>query len=137
MTIGPIISGVGALLILLINDPFNYWWQVLPGILVFGVGLTLTVSPLTSAILGAIEPARSGIASAVNNAVSRVAGLIVIAMLAVIIGGSLDLNGVHRAMIVTATLLILGGIVSFLGIRNPAHETESAAIAVPTIGKDS
>ena len=137
MTVGPIISGVGALLILLINDPFNYWWQVLPGILVFGVGLTLTVSPLTSAILGAIEPARSGIASAVNNAVSRVAGLIVIAMLAVIIGGSLDLNGVHRAMMVTATLLILGGIVSFLGIRNPAHETESAAIAVPTIGNDS
>jgi hypothetical protein len=114
----------------LIGDPFNYWWQVLPGILVFGLGLTLTVSPLTSAILGAIDPARSGIASAVNNAVARVAGLIVIAMLAVIIGGSLDLNGVHRAMIVTAALLILGGIVSFLGIRNPVHETEAAAVVV-------
>lgn len=130
MTIGPIISGFGALLMILINDPFNYWWQVLPGILVFGVGLTLTVSPLTSAILGAIDPVRSGIASAVNNAVSRVAGLIVIAMLAVIIGGSLDLNGVHRAMIVTAVLLILGGIVSFLGIRNPVHEVDAAAMAV-------
>ncbi|MEP6843085.1 MAG: MFS transporter [Pseudolysinimonas sp.] len=122
MTFGPIIAGMGALLMVLINNPFNYWWQVLPGILVFGLGLTLTVSPLTSAILGSIDPARSGIASAVNNAVSRVAGLIVIAMLAVIIGGSLDLNGVHRAMIVTAVLLILGGVVSFLGIRNPAHE---------------
>lgn len=125
MTFGPIIAGLGALLMLLITDPFNYWWQVLPGILVFGLGLTLTVSPLTSAILGAIEPARSGIASAVNNAVSRVAGLIVIAMLAVIIGGSLDLNGVHRAMIVTAGLLILGGVVSFLGIRNPVHDTDA------------
>ena len=52
MTIGPIIAGLGALLMLLINDPFNYWWQVLPGILVFGLGVTLTVSPLTSAILG-------------------------------------------------------------------------------------
>jgi EmrB/QacA subfamily drug resistance transporter len=122
MTIGPIIAGVGALLMLLINDPFNYWWQVLPGILVFGLGVTLTVSPLTSAILGAIESSRSGIASAVNNAVSRVAGLIVIAMLAVIVGGSLDLNGVHRAMIVTAVLLVLGGVVSFLGIRNPVHD---------------
>jgi EmrB/QacA subfamily drug resistance transporter len=130
MTIGPIIAGLGALLMVLIGDPFNYWWQVLPGILVFGLGLTLTVSPLTSAILGAIDPARSGIASAVNNAVARVAGLIVIAMLAVIIGGSLDLNGVHRAMIVTAALLILGGIVSFLGIRNPVHETEAAAVVV-------
>lgn len=130
MTFGPIIAGLGALLMLLINDPFNYWWQVLPGILVFGLGLTLTVSPLTSAILGAIDPARSGIASAVNNAVSRVAGLIVIAMLAVIIGGSLDLAGVHRAMIVTAVLLMLGGVVSFLGIRNPVHDTDAAGPAV-------
>jgi MFS family permease len=121
MTIGPIIAGLGALLMLLINDPFNYWWQVLPGILVFGLGVTLTVSPLTSAILGSIEMSRSGIASAVNNAVSRVAGLIVIAMLAVIVGGSLDLNGVHRSMIAAAALLILGGVVSFLGIRNPVH----------------
>jgi len=129
MTIGPIIAGIGALLMLLIGDPFDYWWQVLPGILVFGLGLTLTVSPLTSAILGAIEPARSGIASAVNNAVSRVSGLIVIAMLAVIIGGSLDLDGVHRAMIVTAGLLILGGVVSFLGIRNPVHESDASAAA--------
>jgi len=133
MTVGPILSGIGALLILMINDPFNYWWQVLPGILVFGVGLTLTVSPLTSAILGAIEPARSGIASAVNNAVSRVAGLIVIAMIAVIIGGSLDLNGVHRAMIVTAVLLVLGGVVSFLGIRNPTHETDLAETAAAAV----
>lgn len=124
MTIGPIIAGLGALLTLLIGDPFVYWWQVLPGLLVFGVGMTLTVSPLTSAILGSIDTSRSGIASAVNNAVSRVAGLIVIAMLAAIVGGTLDLNGVHRAMTVTATLLILGGIVSFLGIRNPVQEPD-------------
>ena len=125
MTIGPIIAGLGALLMLLINDPFNYWWQVLPGILVFGLGVTLTVSPLTSAILGSIESSRSGIASAVNNAVSRVAGLIVIAMLALIVGGSLNLNGVHRAMIAAAALLILGGIVSFIGIRNPEHDKDA------------
>jgi len=130
MTFGPIIAGVGALLMLMISAQFNYWWQVLPGILVFGLGLTLTVSPLTSAILGSIDSARSGIASAVNNAVSRVSGLIVIAMLAVIIGGALDLNGVHRAMIVTAGLLILGGIVSFLGIRNPVHDDEGGAVVV-------
>ena len=135
MTIGPIIAGLGALLMLLISHPFNYWWQVLPGILVFGLGVTLTVSPLTSAILGSIETSRSGIASAVNNAVSRVAGLIVIAMLAVIVGGSLDLNGVHRAMIASAALLILGGIVSFLGIRNPVHEKDAAATATaPSAG---
>jgi len=131
MTIGPIIAGLGALLMLLINDPFNYWWQVLPGILVFGLGVTLTVSPLTSAILGSIDTSRSGIASAVNNAVSRVAGLIIIAMLAVIVGGSLNLNGVHRAMIASAVLLILGGIVSFLGIRNPVHEKDAVTGVTP------
>jgi len=127
MTIGPIIAGIGALLMLMISNPFNYWWQVLPGILVFGLGVTLTVSPLTSAILGSIEMSRSGIASAVNNAVSRVAGLIVIAMLAVIVGGSLNLNGIHRAMIAAAALLILGGVVSFLGIRNPVHDKDGEA----------
>ncbi|CAN5524757.1 MFS transporter [soil metagenome] len=132
MTIGPIIAGLGALLLLLIGDPFNYWWQVLPGILVFGVGMTLTVSPLTSAILGAIGPERSGIASAANNAVSRVAGLIVIAMLAVIIGGTLDLGGLHRAVLTTAALLILGGVVSFLGIRSPSH---ALATSDPQAGK--
>ena len=117
MTIGPIIMGAGSLLLLTVSKDFSYWWQVLPYVLVFGVGLTLTVSPLTSAILGSIESERSGIASAVNNAVSRVAGLLVIAMLATIIGGRLDLPGFHRGAIVTAVMMLLGGLVSFAGIR--------------------
>jgi EmrB/QacA subfamily drug resistance transporter len=118
MTAGPLIMGVGALLLLSVGEQFEYWWQVLPSVLVFGLGLTLTVSPLTSAILGSIDTSRSGIASAVNNAVARVAGLIVIAMLSAIVGGSLDLDGFHRAAVVTAALLAAGGVVSFLGIRN-------------------
>lgn len=121
MTVGPVLMGLAALLLLTVSPDFSYWTQVLPSILLFGVGLTLTVSPLTSAILGSIETERSGIASAVNNAVSRVAGLIVIAMLAVIVGGdSVDLAGFHRAAIVTAVLMIAGGLVSLAGIRNPA-----------------
>ncbi len=122
MTVGPITMGVGALLLLNVSTDFSYWWQVLPSMIVMGVGLALTVSPLTSAILGAIEPERSGIASAVNNAVARVAGLITIAMLALIVGGALDLNGFHRAAIVTATLMIAGGLVSWAGIRNPVKD---------------
>ena len=118
MTVGPLLMAVGALLLLSVREDFDYWLQVLPGILVFGFGLTLTVSPLTSAILGAIDTSRSGIASAVNNAVSRVAGLIAIALVATIVGGSLDLGGFHQAAIVTAALLALGGVISFLGIRN-------------------
>jgi EmrB/QacA subfamily drug resistance transporter len=118
MTIGPIVCGIGVLTMLLVREDFDYWWQMLPGIVVFGIGLTLTVSPLTSAILGAIEPERSGIASAVNNAVSRVAGLIMTAMLGVITGGALDLDGFHRTIVVMAAMLVAGGLVSFAGIRN-------------------
>jgi len=119
MTVGPLTMGVGALLLLTVGADFSYWWQVLPSMIVMGTGLALTVAPLTSAILGAIGPERSGIASAVNNAVARVAGLIAVALLATIVGGTLDLNGFHRAAIVTAALMIAGGITSFFGIRNP------------------
>lgn len=121
MTVGPITMGIGALLLLTVGTEFSYWWQVLPSMIIMGLGLSLTVAPLTSAILGAIESERSGIASAVNNAVARVAGLLTIAALAAIVGGSLDLDGFHRAAIVTAVLMIAGGLVSFLGIRNPSH----------------
>lgn len=121
MTVGPIVAGLGTLLYLLVRpEPdFDYWWQVLPAVLVFGIGLTLTVSPLTSAILGAIEPARAGTASAVNNAVARVAGLVLVAMLGIIVGGQLDLEGFQRATVVTAALLIVGGVISWIGIRDP------------------
>ena len=134
MTVGPILCGLGALLMLMVARDFNYWWQLLPGVLVFGLGISTTVSPLTSAILGSIGPERSGIASAVNNAVSRVAGLIVTAMLGIIVGGALNLAGFHRALIVTAVLLILGGLVSFAFIRNPETATADATPGVPAPG---
>ncbi len=119
--------GAGALLLLTVGTDFSYWWQVLPSMIVMGAGLAITVAPLTSAILGAIGPERSGIASAVNNAVARVAGLIAVALLATIVGGSLDLEGFHRAAIVTAALMIAGGITSFLGIRNPPHTADGSS----------
>lgn len=136
MTVGPIVAGLGTLLYLFVRpEPdFDYWWQALPAVLVFGIGLTLTVSPLTSAILGAIDPTRAGTASAVNNAVARVAGLVLVAMIGIIVGGELDLEGFQRATVVTAALLIAGGVVSFVGIRDPrpgkpAPESEERATA--------
>ena len=119
---------LGALLLLTVSEQFDYWWQVLPSVVIFGLGLALTVSPLTSAILGAIDSSRSGIASAVNNAVARVAGLLVIAALGTIVGGSLDLDGFHRAAIVTAVFLAIGGAVSWFGIRNPAASESPAEV---------
>lgn len=120
MTVGPLIMAAGTLLLLTVSAEFDYWWQVLPSMLLFGLGLALTVSPLTSAVLGAADPAQAGIASAVNNAVSRIAGLLPVAALAAITGGALDLAGFHRSAIVTATLLAIGGVVSLIGIRNEA-----------------
>ncbi|HLS92093.1 MAG TPA: MFS transporter [Microbacterium sp.] len=120
MTAGPLLMAVGSLLLLLVAPDFSYWWQVLPGMIVFALGLTTTVSPLTSTILGAIDASRSGIASAVNNAISRVAGLIAVAMIGTAVGGSLDLDGFHRSCIIVAALLAAGGVVSWLGIRDRA-----------------
>lgn len=120
MTVGPLLMAAGSLLLLTVAHEFDYWWQVLPAMIVLGLGLALTVAPLTSAVLGAIDENRSGIASAVNNAISRVAGLIVVAMLSTIVGGTLDLDGFHSAAVVTAALMAAGGIVSWIGIRKPA-----------------
>ncbi|WP_136034822.1 MFS transporter [Microbacterium sp. PF5] len=132
MTIGPLIMAAGALMLLTVSAEFDYWWQVLPAMVVMGLGLSLTVAPLTAAILGAIDENHSGIASAVNNAVSRVAGLLVVAMLSTIVGGALDLDGFHSAAWVTAALLVLGGVVSWIGIRrNPSEDPTASAEGAP------
>jgi len=122
MGFGPIIGGIGYLLMLGIGEEVNYWTQVFPGVVLFALGLTMTVAPLTAAILGSIAPEQSGIGSAINNAISRIAGLIAIAFVGVIVGAQLGVESFHRGLFVTAVLLILGGIVSLIGIRNPVHE---------------
>jgi MFS family permease len=78
----------------------------------------VTVAPLTAAILGSISPTQSGIGSAINNAVSRVAGLITVACAGAIVGAMLDIDAFHRVVLVVAMLFLAGGIVSFVGIRN-------------------
>lgn len=119
MFLGPIVGGIGYLLMLSIGTEVNYWTQLLPGVILFALGLTATVAPLTSAILGSIPAGQSGIGSAINNAVSRIAGLIATALIGVIVGSRLDVDSLHRVLIVVAVLLIAGGIVSGIGIRNP------------------
>lgn len=118
MTVGPIVAGIGFLLMLATDETAWYPTQVLPAQLVFGLGVAITVAPLTSAILGAIPAGDAGIGSAVNNAVARVAGLVAVASAGVIVGSALTVDSFHRAIVVTAALLVLGGLVSFAGIRN-------------------
>jgi predicted MFS family arabinose efflux permease len=119
MTVGPIVAGVGFLLLLTAVPPVDFLLHVLPGIVLVGLGLAITVAPLTSAVLGSIHPDQSGIGSAINNAVARVAGLVAIAMTGTIVGSTLDVAGFQRAMVVVAVLMFVGGIVSWLGIRTP------------------
>lgn len=127
MAVGPAIAGLGALWLLLTREPFDFWTQMLPGLLLLGLGLTMTVAPLTAAVLGAVSSGQSGIASAVNNAVSRVAGLIAVAFLGALVEGTLDFDGFHRVAVTGTVLLFIAAAVSAVGISNRARP-----VAVPT-----
>ncbi|WP_216659808.1 MFS transporter [Paenarthrobacter sp. CM16] len=126
MTAGPLLCAVGFLMSLAIQEPLNYWTQVVPGQIVFGLGLAILVAPLTAAILGAVPPEEAGIGSAVNNAVARIAGLITIAFAGLIVGPVFSRDGLYNALLVTAALFLTGAVASAVGIRNPAKETVAA-----------
>ncbi len=128
MTAGPLIAAAGLLSMLAIDVPFDFVPQALLGVLLLGLGLAVTVAPLTSAVLGAIEPARSGIASAVNNAVSRISGLVAIALLGAVVGTVVDAAWLDRALLLCAGLLVVGAIVSAVGIR---RVVEPATVDAP------
>lgn len=119
MALGPMLASAGFLAMLAVDQSVNYWTQILPGMVLFGVGLAITVAPLTSAILGAVNPKQAGIGSAVNNAVARIAGLVAIATIGVTVGTDLTLEGFHRGLVLMALLLFIGGVISAIGIRNP------------------
>ncbi len=118
MAVGPVIGAGGYALMLTMGTEVNYWAELLPGVVVFGLGLSITVAPLTSAILGSVPPQHAGIGSAVNNAVARIAGLVAIACTGLIVGGPLGLDGMRRVLIVCIVLMVAGGGVSAVGIRN-------------------
>ncbi|WP_223943344.1 MFS transporter [Arthrobacter sp. StoSoilB20] len=136
MTAGPLLCGVGFLMSLSIQEPLNYWTQVLPGQIVFGLGLATLVAPLTAAILGAVPPAEAGIGSAVNNAVARIAGLITIAFAGLIVGPVFSREGLYNALLVTAALFLTGAVASAVGIRNPARVTAPADDGEPVAAPD-
>ena len=118
MAVGPILIGMGTLWMTRATLPTDYWTQLFPGIILFGLGLATTVAPLTSAILGSIESSQAGVGSAVNNAVARIAGLLSVAMIGLFIGTSVSLDGFRIGMIICSLLFVAGGIVSAVGIRN-------------------
>jgi EmrB/QacA subfamily drug resistance transporter len=127
MTLGPIIAGVGLVLLVRVGVSTEYWTDVLPGVLVFSLGLSFTVAPLTATVLDAAPDEEAGVASAINNEVARVAGLVAVAALPIAVGLTTATyahpaeltDAFHTAMVVSGLLAIAGGVLSWLTIRNP------------------
>ena len=126
MTFGPIIMGGGTLMLLSIGRDTSYWLDVLPGLTVFGLGLALMVAPLTATVLAAAPDEHAGIASGINNAVARAGSLLAVAALPVAVGlggaeyaDPVAFNDAYRsATIICAVLLVVGGAISWVTIRN-------------------
>lgn len=122
MTVGPLVAGAGLALMVRIVPGAGYVSAVLPAVLVFGLGMTITVAPLTAAALGAVGPEHAGTASGVNNAVARVAGLLAVAVLPVVAGievgpGQPLGDGFGTAMAISAACCAAGGLVAAVSIR--------------------
>ena len=116
LTVGPLVIAVGLLLMTRIDPGDSYVSSVLPAVIVFGLGLTLVVAPVTATVLAAADARHSGIASGINNAVSRVAGLLAVAVLPLIAGLTGDsfydpaamADGFRIAMVACAVLAAAG-----------------------------
>jgi EmrB/QacA subfamily drug resistance transporter len=132
MTVGPLLSAAGLLLLLRVDATTSWLVDVLPAMLVFGAGLTLTVAPLTATVLDSAPDRFAGAASGVNNAVARAAGLLAVAVvpgLAGIVGddytdpAAFD-AGYRMAMMIGAGLLVAAGALSLTLIRRPLRAAE-------------
>jgi EmrB/QacA subfamily drug resistance transporter len=134
MTVGPLVMAAGTLVLTGIDADSSYVTGVLPGVTVFGLGLAVMVAPLTSTVLAAAPDDRAGIASGVNNAIARAGSLLAIAALPTVVGlaggqyadPAVFDTAYDEAMLICAALLALGGLTSWLLIRNPLREPEPA-----------
>jgi MFS family permease len=135
MSVGPLVVGAGLALLARAADHGSYWTQVFPAVLVFGLGLAVTVAPLTSTAMGAAPAEHSGIASAVNNTVARAASLFAVAVLPLAAGltGVAGLapaelaSGFRTAMYIAGATCVAGGVLAMLTIRNPARPPAQGA----------
>lgn len=139
MGAGPLIAAAGILLLLRTGLHTSYVADVLPAILVFSLGLTMTVAPLTAAVLADADETDAGIASAVNNAVARVAGLVGVPLAGVVAANTLvgdtfvadegSVDAFHRVVVICGLLVAAGGVVGALGIANPRRVVEAKRCA--------
>ncbi|MEV0294260.1 MFS transporter [Nocardia sp. NPDC050710] len=128
LTVGPLLAAAGLVLLMRIGSDTTYLIDVLPGVLVFGLGLSVLVAPLTGAVLGAVPSSEAGIASGVNNAVARTAQLLAVAALPGLAGISGSLGdpvefdrGFTVAMWICVGLLVTGAMLAAVLLRTPRH----------------
>ncbi|MEU1586016.1 MFS transporter [Micromonospora sp. NPDC005710] len=130
LAIGPVIAAIGLLLLRGVGPGASYWRDVLPGVLLFGIGLTLVVAPLTASVLAAVQDRFSGVASGFNNAASRAGGLLAVAALPLLVGLSGsgyaqkdELTDAFRAaMAWCAGLLVAGAVLALVLVHRPPRE---------------
>jgi EmrB/QacA subfamily drug resistance transporter len=126
MTAGPIVAAAGLALLARLGSGSSYLAGLLPAVLIFALGLSATVAPLTATVLAAAPARQVGIASAINNDVARTAGLLAVAVLPALAGitqsayadPALLSTGFHHAVLITAALCALGGILAAATIRD-------------------
>ena len=135
MGAGPLIAAAGILLLLRVGMHPSYVADLLPALLLFALGLSLTVAPLVAAVLADVDESDAGIASAINNAVARVAGLVGVSLVGVVVAGTLlgdtfapndeSVSAFHQVVLVCAALVAAGGIAGVIGIANPRRAVEA------------
>ena len=129
LSIGPVLCGVGTLVLRGVDEDTGYLTGVLPGVLVFSLGLVMLVAPLTSSVLAAAPDRYAGIASGINNAVARTGSLLAVSALPALVGiGGADYQqaavfaaGYARAQLICAVLLFAGGAIAFVGLRDESR----------------
>jgi EmrB/QacA subfamily drug resistance transporter len=140
MSAGPLIAAAGVLLLALRTGMHtSYLTDLLPGLLIFALGLSMTVAPLTATVLADANEDDAGIASAINNAIARVAGLVGVSVIGVVIASTLvgdtfaanhaSVRAFHEALVVCAALLATGGVAGAVGLRNPRRVVEAEGCA--------
>ncbi|HZF88993.1 MFS transporter [Streptomyces sp.] len=130
LTVGPLLCAVGMLLMLRVGPGASYAADVLPALLVLGLGMVTLVAPLTATVLGSVDTARAGLASGINNAAARAAGLVAVAALPLLAGmgpeayrSADDFDAAFgRAMLWCAGVLVAGAVLAWATVRRPAPD---------------
>ncbi|WP_420311397.1 MFS transporter [Streptomyces sp. YS-B37] len=130
LTVGPLLCAAAMLMMLRVGQDASYLADVVPALLVMGTGMVTLVAPLTATVLASVDTARAGLASGINNAAARAAGLIAIAALPLLAGMGPEAyrsapafdHAFDRAMLWCAGVLVVGSVLAFATVRRPAPD---------------